>query len=198
MEPRPVPVPGPPTAVARAARAVLAAFGWRADVVWPPVAKCVIAVYPHTSNWDFVIGYLAKLASGVPAHFMGKDALFRWPFGALFRRMGGIPVNRREHQGLIEQMRRQFERRSWMWLAVAPEGTRKYTDHWKSGFYRIALAAGVPVGLAFIDYRERVLGLRAYVTLTGDEATDLARIAEAYAGKQGRHPGQAAPIRFRA
>ena len=193
---RPVPSPRP-TLAGRWARRLLALVGWRVDVAWPPVPKCVIAVYPHTSNWDFVVGYLAKLASGVPAHFVGKDTIFRGPFAWILRRMGGIPVNRREPTGLIAQLVREFERRTWMWLAIAPEGTRRYVDHWRSGFYHLALAAKVPVGLAYIDYRARVVGLKEYLTLSGDEEADLRRIREAYAGKTGRHPGQAGAIRLR-
>ncbi len=172
-------------------------FGWRVHVEWPPAPRCVIAVYPHTSNWDFVVGYLTKVAAGLPVSWVGKDTLFRWPFAGLLRRMGGIPVNRREPTGLVGQLARELERRPRMWLAIAPEGTRSYTDHWRSGFYRLALEAGVPLGLAFIDYRAREVGLATWLALTGDEEADLQRIRAAYAGKVGKHPDQASPIRFR-
>lgn len=178
------------------AKAALALLGWRADVVFPPSPKCVIIFYPHTSNWDFVLGYLAKVATGLPAHFLGKDSIFRWPFGGLLRRMGGIPVDRSVRSGVVGQLAAEFARRSRLWLALAPEGTRKYTDHWKSGFYRIAVEAKVPLGLAYGDYRTRVIGLRTYLELTGDEEVDLARIRAAYAGKVGRHPEQASDIRL--
>jgi 1-acyl-sn-glycerol-3-phosphate acyltransferase len=192
-------VPGPSLspAVRGAARAVLRLAGWDVRVAWPPVPRCVIIVYPHTSNWDFVVGYLAKLACGLPLHFAGKDSLFRWPLGPLFRRMGGIPVNRRERTGLVGALAHEMASRARMWLAIAPEGTRAYTDHWKSGFYRLALEAGVPVGLAYIDWRERVVGLDTYLALTGDVAADLERIRAAYAGKAGKRPQQASAIRFR-
>lgn len=178
-----------------AARA-LALLGWRVEVL-PPPPRCLIVVYPHTSNWDFLWGYLAKLAVALPVHFVGKDTLFRPPLGGLLRRMGGIPVNRREPAGLLEGLAREFDRRPRMLLAIAPEGTRSYTDRWKSGFYRLALAAKVPVGLAFIDYRAREVGLRTYLTLTGDEERDLERIRAAYEGKVGKRPALAAPIRLR-
>jgi Acyltransferase len=191
-----VPTPSEPTLVRRGARGLLSLFGWRVEITWPPVPKCIIVFYPHTSNWDFVVGYLGKIAAGLPAHWIAKDTLFHWPFGGLLRRMGGIPVNRREPTGLIRHLAVEIQRRPWMWLAVAPEGTRSYTDHWKSGFYRLALAANVPVGLAFIDYRNGVLGLTTYLSLTGREDADLDRIRAAYAGKVGKHPDQAGPIRF--
>ncbi len=181
----------------RVARALLRTLGWRVAVTWPSVPRCIIIVYPHTSNWDFVIGYVARLASGLPVQWIGKDTLFRWPFAGLLRRMGGIPVNRRQRTGFIAHLVEESRRRPWMWIAMAPEGTRARTDHWKSGFYHLAMAADLPIGLAFIDYRARVVGLTTYLTLTGDEEDDLARIRAAYADKTGHHPAQAGEIRFR-
>jgi 1-acyl-sn-glycerol-3-phosphate acyltransferase len=181
----------------RWARRLLALAGWRVDVVPPPGPKCVVAVYPHTSNWDFVVGYLAKLASGLPLHFVGKHTIFHWPLGAVLRRMGGIPVDRRAPAGLLPQLLREMEARPWMWLAIAPEGTRAKVHRWKSGFYRLAVAAKVPIGLAYIDYAARVVGLTTYLEPTGDEDVDLARIRAVYAGKVGRRPELAGEIRFR-
>ncbi len=188
----------PPIRERRWARRVLGLLGWRADVVLPPGPKCVIAFYPHTSNWDFLYGYLAKLAAGVPVHFIGKHTLFRWPLGAALRRMGGIPVDRRHHAGIVHQILVEMEERPWMWLAIAPEGTRAHVDHFHSGFYRLALGAKVPIGLAFIDYRSRIVGLRDYFVPAGDVEADLARIRAAYAGKVGKKPEQAGEIRFEA
>jgi len=182
--------------IAALASRILALFGWRVDLVPPPGPKGIIVVYPHTSNWDFPVGYLTKMVMGLPLSFVGKDTLFRWPVGGLLRRMGGIPANRRERSGLIGQLVREFQRRDWMWLAIAPEGTRAHVPHWKSGFYRLALEAGVPVGLAFIDYRTRTVGLREYVRLTGDREADMERIRSAYAGKVGLRPERAGDIRL--
>lgn len=189
--------PGSQAPAGSVASAVLRALGWRVAITPPAVPRCVIIVYPHTSNWDFVVGYLARVAADLPLHWVGKDTLFRWPFAGLLRWMGGIPVNRREHTGFIHELAREVRRRSRMWIVLAPEGTRARTDGWKSGFYHLALEAGVPVGLGYIDYRARVVGLDTYLELTGDEAVDLGRIRSAYAGKVGRHPDQASEIRFR-
>jgi len=190
--------PGPhPTLVQRSARALLAAFGWRCVLVPPPAPKGIIVVYPHTSNWDFVIGVLGKIAVGLPARWMGKDTLFRWPVRRLFLRIGGIPINRRERTGFVASLLAEFARHDWMWLAVAPEGTRSYTDHWKSGFYRIAVAGHLPVGLGFIDYGTRSVGVDTYLMLTGDPAADFARIRAYYADKRGRRPAAAGDIRLR-
>jgi 1-acyl-sn-glycerol-3-phosphate acyltransferase len=193
------PYPHPRSGPLRAAfgRAVLALFGWRVEVALPAGPKGIIIVYPHTSNWDFPVGYLAKLALRLPLRWAGKDSLFFGPFGAVFRWMGGIPVNRREHTGFIGQLSREFAERPWMWLVLAPEGTRKHTDHLKSGFWHLALAARVPVGLAYIDWTEKVVGLSRYVDLTGDEARDLATLRDVYAGKHGKHGGQEGELRFK-
>ena len=175
---------------------ILALFGWRVDYLPPPGPKGIIVVYPHTSNWDFPVGYLTKLVMGLPMSFVGKDTLFRWPVAGLLRRMGGIPANRRERTGLIGHLQAEFRRRDWMWLAIAPEGTRSHVPHWKSGFYRLALEAEVPVGLAFIDYRTRVVGIRDYVRMTGDREADMERIRAAYAGKVGLVPERAGDIQL--
>jgi 1-acyl-sn-glycerol-3-phosphate acyltransferase len=106
-------------------------------------------------------------------------------------------VNRREHTGFIEQLAAEFRRRPWMWLALAPEGTRARTEHWKSGFYHLALAAGVPVGLGFLDYGRRVAGVTSWLSLSGNKGQDLARIRAFYADKSGLHPALAGEIRLR-
>jgi 1-acyl-sn-glycerol-3-phosphate acyltransferase len=180
--------------LSRGCRVLLHAAGWRLVLEVPPLDKAVVVFYPHTSNWDFVIGLLARYALNVPVTWAGKDNLFRGPFAALWRRLGGIPVNRREHTGFVGQMVDAFASADRMLLAIAPEGTRRRTDYWKSGFYRVALGARVPLVLAFIDFGRREVGVGAAIVPTGDAALDFARLAAFYSGKKGRHPGQAAPI----
>ena len=180
--------------VGRLARRLLAAFGWKLVYQPPAVPKAVIVFYPHTSNWDFVIGIIARAVIDLPVHWAGKDELYRWPLRALFKRLGGIPVNRRERTGFVAQMAAEFERRRRFYLAITPEGTRRRTDFWKSGFYRLALAAKVPLALAFIDYPKREIGIMGYLSLSGDERSDLAKIATRYVGRLGKYPAQQAPI----
>jgi 1-acyl-sn-glycerol-3-phosphate acyltransferase len=192
--------PGPssrPTLAQRIARSLLAAAGWKAVYEPLPGPKGLVIVYPHTSNWDFIVGVLYKFAVGLPANWVGKDTLFRWPLGPLFKRIGGIPVNRSKSSGFVRSLLEEFKRRDAMWVALAPEGTRSHSDHWKSGFYRIALAAGLPVGLAYIDYGTRTLGIDTYVTLSGDQDADMQRLREFYADKRGRMPRNAGDIRLR-
>ena len=182
--------------LSRLCRSVLGLFGWRVVFVPPPGPKAVVIVYPHTSNWDFPIGILARAVIAIPIGFIGKDTLFRPPFGALFRWLGGIPVNRRESTGLVAALARQFASHDSLYLAIAPEGTRSNVDHLKSGFYRVALAANVPLGLAFIDYARREIGVDVWLDLVGREEEDLARIRAHYVGKRGRKPENEGEIRF--
>lgn len=175
----------------------LAALGWTFRYVPPPGPKAVVIFYPHTSNWDFPLGLLARWASRLPLYWVGKHTLFRAPLGALFRRLGGLPVDRRASVGMVDQLREHLESLPTIYLAIAPEGTRSRVEAWKTGFYQIARAANVPVGLGFIDYAKREIGIEGWLELSGDTRADLAVIAAAYEGRRGLHHDQAAPIRFR-
>ncbi len=186
-----------PSLTQRAASLLLRSVGWRSVLVTPPAPKGVIVVYPHTSNWDFIVAMLYKIGVGLPLRWMGKDSLFRWPLRRWLLQLGGIPINRREPSGFVDALLAEFARSDQMWLAVAPEGTRSRTDHWKSGFYRIAVAGGLPLGLGYIDYATRTVGIDTYLRLSGDPAQDFARIREFYAGKRGRRPENAGDIRLR-
>jgi len=177
--------------------ALLGMVGWRSVLVWPPEPKGIILVYPHTSNWDFVIGVLLRIGNALPASWIGKSEMFRPPFRGLLQRIGGIPVDRRRTAGFVPALLEEFRRRDWMWVAIAPEGTRSHTDHLKSGFYQIALRAGIPIGLGYIDYSTRTVGIDTYVHLSGDREADLDRIRQFYADKRGRRPELAGDIRLR-
>jgi 1-acyl-sn-glycerol-3-phosphate acyltransferase len=181
----------------RAALWLLAVFGWRNVLVWPPEPKGVIIVYPHTSNWDFIVGMLFKIGHGLPANWIGKAEMFPKPFKGLLEWLGGIPLDRSRTTGFLDAMVQEYRRRDWMWVAIAPEGTRSHADHLKSGFYQIAVAAGVPVALGYIDYGSRTVGIDTYLHMTGDRDADLERIRAFYATKRGRHPELAGELRWR-
>lgn len=178
------------------ARLILKLMGWKLIDLPQRPAKAVVIAYPHTSNWDGIYALLTKLALGLDVHWVAKASLFCWPAGWLLRRMGGIPVNRRSPQGLVGEMVEQFASHPEMLLVIAPEGTRGLTGGWKSGFYRIAMAAGVPVALGFVDYAKREAGILAYLSLTGDREADLAEIARHYQGRSGKYPELTSPIRW--
>lgn len=177
-------------------RRLLALLGWKLIEPQNRPAKAVLVGYPHTSNWDGVYALLVKLALGLPANWVGKDTLFRWPLGGIMRRLGGIPIDRSAPTGFVAQMAAEFASRPDFLLVIAPEGTRSLTKGWKSGFYRIALAAKVPVALAYVDYAKRQAGILTYLTLTGDPAADIAAIACHYENRSGKHPELASPIRW--
>jgi 1-acyl-sn-glycerol-3-phosphate acyltransferase len=198
MESRPpVFIERSPSLAQLSARALLKLFGWRSVLVPPPAAKGIIVVYPHTSNWDFIIGVLYKIGAGLPARWIGKHSLFRWPVRRLFLRLGGIPIRRDQRSGFVGALLAEFARNERMWLAVTPEGTRSRTNYWKSGLYRIAVAGGLPVGLGYIDYATRTVGIDTYLRLTGDALLDFARIRAFYKDKRGRRPANEGDIRLR-
>lgn len=180
----------------RFARACLQGLGWQLVCPARLPAKAVIVAYPHTSNWDFLFGMLGKFALGLDVHWVGKDSLFCWPVAWLLKAWGGIPVNRRQPEGFVDQMAARFADSPALYLAIAPEGTRSLTPGWKTGFYRIARGAGVPLVLAAIDYGRRQVGLIDSLDLSGDAEADLAAIAQRYAGRRGLHPERAAPVRW--
>lgn len=186
----------------RLARALLRLAGWRVVFDGLPAKQGVAVAYPHTSNWDFVVGILAKWAIGLPATFWGKDSLFRVPLlGRWMRWLGGIPVDRGNASGIVGQMAEALKRARadgrFLWLVLAPEGTRSPGEGWRSGFYHVASAAQVPLALIFFDYRRRELGFRRFLQLSGDPAADMAAIAQGFGAFHGCRPGNAAPIRLK-
>ena len=183
------------------ARWLLRRIGWQVEFAGLPATQGVLAVYPHTSNWDFVVLVIVKWAIGIPVRFWGKDSLFRVPlFGRWLRRLGGVPVERTAPQGMVgetvAQLQQARARGEYFWLAVAPEGTRKHLPGWRSGFYRTTVQAGVPLGLVRVDYRLRAVSVVDFIRLSGDEAADFQRIGAAFEGVAGCKPANAAPIRL--
>jgi 1-acyl-sn-glycerol-3-phosphate acyltransferase len=180
-----------------AARLLLRLIGWHLLDLPRQPPRAVVIGYPHTSNWDFPLALVALAALGLDIRWAGKDTLFAGWRGPLMRRLGGVPVNRRERTGFVERIAAEFQAHERFHLVIAPEGTRSLTEGWKSGFYRIARAAPAPVILATVDYARRELGLLACLELSGDEAVDMARIAECYVGRRGLRPALESPIRLR-
>ena len=178
-------------------RALLRLFGWKVDGVAPDAPKMVVIAAPHTSNWDFILMLLMAGALGLRISWMGKDALFRGPFGPIMRRLGGIPVERGAPQNLVEQMVDRFAAAERLVLAVPPEATRRAADYWKSGFYHIARGANVPVAPSILDYGRKTGGFGPTITLTGDVSADMDRFRAVYEGVAGKRPTYQGPIRLR-
>jgi len=185
----------------RLARGILALAGWKMYFKGFPTAQGLVAVYPHTSNWDFIVMMLVKWGAGVQMSFWGKDKLFRIPlFGPWLRWLGGVPLDRSSPRGVVQQavdiLNKAKAEGSFVWLGLAPEGTRKPGAGWRSGFYRMAVQADVPLCLIALDYGRREVVVLDFIRLTGDEALDMKRIAGLLEGVQGKIPANAAPIRL--
>ncbi|HWQ14739.1 MAG TPA: lysophospholipid acyltransferase family protein [Roseiflexaceae bacterium] len=176
--------------ISRLARAILALFGWRLEGTPPAAPKYVVVIAPHTSNWDFVVGILLAAGFGLKINFMIKDEMFHPAWGWFFRALGGIPVNRRSRTNLVDQMVARFRERERLVLVIPPEGTRARVNTWKTGFYYIALGAGVPVALAFMDFKRKVGGFGPVFTPTGDIAADMEPVRQFYRGITGKRPEQ--------
>ncbi len=174
---------------------VLRISGWRTTGELPDVPKAVFVAAWHTSNWDgfWLIAY--KFALDVKLRFLAKHTLFWWPLGPFLRRLGAIPVDRSKSASIVRQLVDAFEQEQHLFLALAPEGTRKFKPYWKSGFYQIAKAAGVPIVLAYMDYAKREMGIGIRFEPTELER-DLQIIRDFYAGVTPRHEKLKSPIEF--
>ena len=180
----------------RLALRILHLFGWKMRYKPLPGPHGVAIVYPHTSNWDFPLGLLGKWSLGLPLHWLGKEALFKGPLGPLMRSWGGVPVERTSSTGATQRLADMMRQADWFWVALAPEGTRSYKPHLRSGFYHLALAAKAPLVIVYLDYPNKELGLVDTIRLTGDQDQDMAAIEAAYHGHLGLNPQLAAPIRL--
>ena len=165
--------------------------GWTISGTLPPDRKLVIMGASHTSNWDFLVFLAAVHVLGRKIRFIGKHSLFRWPMGGFMRALGGVPVKRGAPQDLVSQIVAQFHAHDDFILVIAPEGTRSFTRQWKSGFYQIALKAGVPIVAAGPDYPTRRGVFGPVIHPTGDYAEDLKPALAFFRILTPRHPERA-------
>ena len=177
-----------PTVLSRVVQRILLALyrwkGWRIDGGPPGLPKFVIVGAPHTSNWDFVFFIGATHAMGIRPSFLGKHTLFKWPMDRFMRDMGGIAVDRsRPGSNYVEQVAAAFAAADNLALVIAPEGTRSSDGRWRSGFWHIARAAGVPIVPAWVDHATMRGGMGAPIWPSDDLAADLARLETFYRGK---------------
>ena len=161
--------------------------GWHFEGVLPDVPKIVIAVAPHTSNWDFVVGVMALWALDIKISFLGKHTLFRGVFGTWMRSIGGIAVNRESTHGVVGDAVQAFQTSDRLVLALTPEGTRQLDKGFKNGFLHIAPGAGVPILLAYFDFSRKVVGFGPVVSTTGDVERDRIFILNFYRPIRGKY-----------
>ena len=167
---------------------LLKLFGWNYELPVEIPHKSVICVAPHTSNWDYVIGMIFYQSVGGKPHVLMKKEWFVFPLGYLLKSMGALPVDRKKRASVSEQMVEIFHSKNNFQLAIAPEGTRSKTDQWKTGFYYIALNAGVPITLAYIDYAKKEVGVKEIFYPTGDVEKDIEKIKNQYKDVRAKHP----------
>ncbi len=178
------------------ARSLLWLGGWTPVGGPPDEPKAVFIAAPHTSNWDGVWALIYKVAVGLDIRFFAKASLFWFPLGALLRWLGGIPLDRDKAGSAVRLATDFFANEERFYFGLAPEGTRSLRSHWKTGFYRIAETANVPVYFGVIDYKNKRVGIMDRLDLTGDQDADLAKCAEFYKDIVGRWPDKTTPVRF--
>ncbi len=182
----------PPSLSSRLVRRLLIALyklrGWHIEGRPPAVKKFILVGAPHTSNWDFAVFLGATEELGIRASYLGKHSLFRWPLRRFMLDMGGIPVDRSKRANYVEQVVAEFARRDELALVIAPEGTRHSDGRWRSGFYHIAMGAGVPIVPAWLDRRQRRAAIGAPIQPTSDYAADMKRIGDFYRALQPDNP----------
>lgn len=179
------------------AKFILKIMGWKVINELPDEKKYVLIAAPHTSNWDFPLGLLAKFSIKLKLNYLGKGALFESPFGWFFRALGGIPVYRKKKLNMVDQMVKEFEQRDHMILAMSPEGTRSYLDYWKSGFYHIAHKAGVPIAMGTLDFGNKMVKLGNAFMPSGDIHEDMKIIRAFFKNVKGKIPDNQGPIRVK-
>jgi 1-acyl-sn-glycerol-3-phosphate acyltransferase len=176
---------------------ILKILGWTIHADYPDAEKYVLIAAPHTSNWDFPLGIVAARAISLDVHWMGKHTLFRWPFGWFFRAIGGTPVHRDQASNMIRQMADLFDCSEQLILALAPEGTRNKTDHWRTGFYHIARAANVPIVMAYLDHGQKQVGIGGTFYPGDDIEAVFDRIRLFYKDRRGKFPDRESPVQVR-
>ncbi len=172
-------------------------FRWKVEANIPKGGKCLLIAAPHTSNWDLMFMLAATNTLRLSVSWVGKHTIFKKPFDRLMRSWGGVPIDRGKPQGVVEQLADEFRKRDKLVLVIAPSGTRKKVAFWKSGFYRVALRAGVPLSCGFLDYKRRIAGLGLSFMPSGDVAKDMQRIRDFYADMTGKYPEHTSPPRLK-
>lgn len=160
----------------------------------PDIKKAVLIAAPHTSNWDGFWAIVYKVLIGLDVRWFIKDSMFWFPMNKLLEAFGAIPLNREQARSAVAEAIAAFDTHESFYFGLAPEGTRSLTPGWKSGFYRIAEGANVPVVFGFLDYRDRRLGLGPILTLTGNKEADMTICRSFYASITGRCPDKTSPV----
>jgi 1-acyl-sn-glycerol-3-phosphate acyltransferase len=179
------------------ANGLLKLMGWELVGQSPNIPQYVFVAAPHTSNWDFIYMSLCAAALGIKVHWIGKKSLFHGPLGWLLKAMGGIPIDRSKSTNMVDKLAELFQQYSTLHLGIPPEGTRRKTTFWKTGFYYIAHKAKVPIVCGFIDFKLKKLGLGPVFTPTGNIAEDFKFLAKFYEPFQAKIPHNKSDVRLK-
>lgn len=163
-------------------------MGWKANVTVPMGDKYIIALAPHTSNFDFILGILYSRAIGMQSHFLMKKEWFFWPVGIIMKKLGGIPVYRDKKTSMTDQLAEIARRRQTFHLTITPEGTRSLREEWKKGFYYIALKAQIPILLYGVDYPSKQIRCTKSIFPNGDIEKQMKEIKLYFKDFKGKHP----------
>jgi 1-acyl-sn-glycerol-3-phosphate acyltransferase len=169
-------------------RLIFRLTGWKALGKAPALKKYIIIGAPHTSNWDFVYGICAWKLYGVQPRYLIKKEFYYFPLNFLFKATGGLPVDRTQSNSLTDSIVAMFSEREELIAIIPPEGTRKPVDRWRTGFYYVAIRAGVPIVMGAMDYRRKVTYLSEPFYPTGDIEKDFIVFREFYRGVQPCNP----------
>ena len=164
------------------------AFGWKKEVTVEHPQKFILALAPHTSNWDFILGLCYMYAEGMRINFLMKKEWFFWPLGPIFKRLGGVPVWRSKKTNMTDNLAAQAKEMKEFRLCITPEGTRSPVSDWKKGFYYIALKAGIPILLYGADYERKLIQCTKVIVPTGDIEADMAEIKDYFRNFKGKKP----------
>lgn len=162
--------------------------GWKIEGQAPPEKKYIMVVGPHTSNWDFIFGLATKTMLRLPTKYLGKSQLFRWPFGAFFRYIGGYPVERTKHNNLVDAVVDLFNRHEAFSIAVSPEGTRSYVPELKTGFYHIARKAQIPIRMVGLDYKRKIVTIAEPFFAGPDMEADIQKVVDYFRSMTPKYP----------
>ncbi|MDZ4813113.1 MAG: 1-acyl-sn-glycerol-3-phosphate acyltransferase [Pseudomonadota bacterium] len=169
------------------ARGVLRLFGWKLLGTFPNVPRVLIIAAPHSSAWDAIWGLLIKVAIGLDIEFMAKKEIFFFPLGLVLRLLGGVPVDRHAANGVVGATVQALRSKPVCWVVLAPEGTRRRVERWRTGFWHIARQADVPVCCLYLHYPEKTFGIGPVLEMSDDMHADIAKLRAYYEPFQGKH-----------
>jgi acyltransferase-like protein len=178
------------------ARCIMSICGWKTTGKIPPGTKFILIGEPHTSNWDFLLMFGVAWSKRIEVSWIGKNTIFKKPFGTIMRKLGGIPLDRSSRHNVVVQTAEMFKKTAKLIVVIGPSGTRRKREYWKSGFYWIAHKAQIPILCGYLDFENKTVHVGLSFVPTGNVKKDMDRIREFYKDIRGQHPELETPIRL--